>query len=162
MKVLGIDPGLNGAIASWDGEELTMFKIPSVKAAGRGREVVWADLVLLFELLILDIDHVFIEKVGSMPGQGVSSMFKFGYVAGGLRGIVAERRLSLTMVTPRMWKKAVGVPSDKKITVARACELFPDHAQSFRGPRGGYIDGLAEAALIAYYGYQKLTVGVDK
>jgi hypothetical protein len=38
--------------------------------------------------------------------------------------------------------------------VEKASELFPDHAYMFYGPRGGLIDGNAEAALIAYYGYQ--------
>lgn len=165
MKVVGIDPGLNGGIAMWDGESLFLTEIPTVKAAKRGNEVTWSVLYDWFDMSFCGADHAYIEKVNAMPktgagqgkGQGVASAFKFGYVAGGLRSMIASRHIPCTLVPPNTWKQAIKVPKAKDGAVARADQLFPDYASMFRGPRGGLKDGPAEAALIAYYGYLQLT-----
>ena len=154
--VLGIDPGLSGALASWDGEELVLYEIPTVKAQGRGREVDWSVLYQEWQVNFWNCDHVFLERVMSRPGEGVSSAFKFGFVTGGLRGIIAAMELPVTLVTPNVWKKHYGIQASKTGAVRRASELFPTYAQQFRGPKGGLKDGAAEAALIALYGYHKL------
>lgn len=157
MKILGIDPGLNGAMAQWDGSELTLLEVPTAKARTRGREVLWTTLNGLWDEKFFWAEHVFMERVAARPGQGVSSMFKFGLVFGGFHGIVAAKLLPLTLVTPTVWKKAMGVAgTSKEGAVIRAAELFPAYATDFRGPKGGIKDGVAEAALIAYYGRQKL------
>ncbi len=39
MRILGIDPGLSGALAFWDGGALEVYDVPAVKARTRGREV---------------------------------------------------------------------------------------------------------------------------
>ena len=159
MRVGGVDPGINGAIASWDGERLVTLKIPSVKAKGRGNTVDWIKLAKDTVFYFPFVDHWYIEEVGAMPGQGVSSMFKFGYVAGALRGIISSMSAPITMVRPSVWKPDMAVTKDKKQTAARAAELFPQDANLFYGPRGGVEDGVAEAALIAFYGRKKL-IGV--
>jgi crossover junction endodeoxyribonuclease RuvC len=156
MKVLGIDPGLSGAIVSYDGEFICPLVIPTTKAKTRGREVTWPALALDFELLMADADHAFIEQVGAMPGQGVSSMFKFGYVAGGLRGLVAAAKIPVTMVTPQVWKRTMHVTSSKDVARARAGDIFPLQAKLFERKKD---EGVAEAALIAMYGYCILNVG---
>ena len=93
----------------------------------------------------------------SRPGEGVSSAFKFGVVFGGLRAITAAKGVPITLVNPSVWMKGMGVGrGSKEASVIRASELFPTYAAEFRGPRGGIKDGVAEAALIAKYGYDKL------
>lgn len=154
--VLGIDPGLSGALASWDGEELVLYEIPTMKAQGRGREVAWSELYQEWQAHFWNCDHVFLERVMSRHGEGVSSAFKFGFVTGGFRGIIAAMELPVTLVTPGVWKKHYGIQASKLGAVRRASELFPSYARLFRGPKGGLKDGPAEAALIALYGYDKL------
>lgn len=156
MVVLGIDPGLSGAFAQWDGEELILYEIPSVEARTRGREVNWPLLWQDWSVYFWEAQHVYLERVSSRPKEGVASAFKFGTVFGGLRAMVAAKELPLTMVTPHVWKKHYGIMASKKGAVLRASELFPGHADMFRGPRGGMKDGVAEAALIARYGYNQL------
>lgn len=156
MSILGIDPGLNGGLAWFDGKDLALFEIPTVKARARGNEVVWTALADTVKRIVegpYGVRAAWVERVSAMPGQGVASMFKFGYVAGGLHGLLAANRVPVNFVMPAMWKRALSVPAAKEGAVARACELFPKDAGSFRGPRGGWKDGLAEAALIAYYGF---------
>ncbi len=158
MIVLGIDPGMKGALAQYDGLHLTLYPIPTAKSTGRGREVLWTELTSSWDTLFPFVSHAFLERVHSRPGEGVSSAFKFGRVFGGLEAAIATRRIPMTLVTPSVWMKAMGVGrGSKEASVIRAAQLFPDNAPQFRGPRGGILDGLAEAALIALYGHRKLT-----
>lgn len=154
--IIGIDPGLDGGIAILEGPKaLTVHDIPTLKERTRGREVDWAALSRLYmQYDIFEIEHAFIEQVHSMPKQGVASSFKFGYVAGGLRGLVAAWGIPTTMVTPQRWKKGLKLARTKDAAVARASELWPK--VNFHGPKGGLRDGVAEAALIAYYGWKEL------
>jgi len=157
MKVLGIDPGLDGALALYEGGNVvSILAIPAIKSTGRGREVAWDVLVFNWTAMFPKIDHVFIEKQGVRPGTGASAYFKAGVVYGGLIGIIVSRRLPYTLVTPTVWKKHYSLPAAKEAAVIRASQLFPTNAGSFYGPKGGLRDGNAEAALIAYYGYAKL------
>ena len=152
--VLGIDPGLSGGFA-WLGDgPLKTFPFPSVKAA-KGREANWA---LIADALDFNpvIDHAFIERVGAMPNQGSSSGFKFGFNAGGVRGMVAMLRVPVTYIIPTTWKKFHKLPASKDASRARASELFPANAHEFARVKD---DGVAEAALIAYYGRAKLLKG---
>jgi len=156
MNILGIDPGLTGAIAMWDGHNLTIQPIPTVKVTTRGRDVDWGTLNHIWDEHFFWADHAFIERVASRPGQGVASMFKFGMVYGGLRSMAASKLVPSTLVLASKWKKSYSLSAEKEAAVARAIELFPASASLFRGPRGGMLDGIAEAALIARYGYDQI------
>jgi len=156
MLVLGIDPGSSGAVAMYNGESLWVVDMITIKAKARGRDIVWPQIVeeLASEGFVL-ADHCFIEKVGAMPGQGVSSMFKFGHSAGVILGWALANFISVNYVTPPVWKKYHGlIGSDKGASRSRASYLFPSYCDMFKR---GKDDGRAEAALIAYYGYYKLT-----
>ena len=77
VSVLGIDPGLSGAIASFDGSTLVCWPIPSIKAKGRGREIDLYALNALYPFFD-GCDAVYLEQVGARPREGLSSAFKFG------------------------------------------------------------------------------------
>ena len=161
MNVLGIDPGLSGALAMYNECGLQdIYEIPTAKSTGRGREVLWSKLNQEWDDRFLLAEHVFLERVMSRPGEGVSSAFKFGLVFGGLRGMIAAKLIPITLVTPSVWMKEMEVGrGSKEASVIRAEQLFPSHASQFRGPKGGKRDGAAEASLIAKYGFDKLTNG---
>lgn len=155
MLVIGIDPGNNGAVAMYNGEELWIVDMISIKAKARGREVVWPQVI---ESLAIEgfglADHCFIEKVGAMPGQGVSSMFKFGYAAGVILGWALSNFLPVTLVTPQEWKKYHKlIGTGKGSSRSKASYLFPSYCDLFKRVKD---DGRAEAALIAYYGFYKM------
>jgi crossover junction endodeoxyribonuclease RuvC len=183
MVVIGIDPGLSGAIAFIErrpGGEiwLEVFDVP-VHQIKRGKSAKKElDIQALsnffdpqikvvpfipgnhlhFEKRTWPPTHAFIEQVGAMPGQGVSSMFAFGKVYGAIIACVACHCIPHTLVTPVKWKKAVGVPvgggASKDGSRARASQLMPQHASLWARAKD---DGRAEAALIAYYGLQDLS-----
>jgi crossover junction endodeoxyribonuclease RuvC len=153
VRVLGLDPGQSGAYASWDGHDLTTYKVPSYKSSGRGKEVDWLMLAEAFELMFGGCDHAFIEKVGARPQDGGSSAFKFGSTYGAQRMLVVVNRIPITDVAPTTWKMTMGLSSDKKKSFALARQLFPSYSHLFDQKND---DGVAEAALLAYYGRQKL------
>ena len=108
---VGIDPGVNGAIACITSDDL--FVTPCPKTI--------ADMNDTVEQLVMVHKHTgyrvyaVIEAVHSMPKQGVSSTFKFGRNYGEWLGILAGNKIPYTQVTPQMWMKHYGsMPKDKK------------------------------------------------
>jgi crossover junction endodeoxyribonuclease RuvC len=96
--------------------------------------------------------HVFIERVGAMPKQGVASTFRFGYAAGAIHGLLTAFEIPLSFVTPQTWRRAMAVSGvGKDACRARACELFPTQADQFARQKDEHR---ADAALIASYGHR--------
>ena len=82
MKIIGIDPGLSGAIAILENKNvLKLFDMP-VMAEGKKnkKQLNSAQLVNIIKKNINKSDDiaVVVEQVNAMPGQGVTSMFNFG------------------------------------------------------------------------------------
>jgi len=160
MIYIGIDPGLNGAIAFLDMEigHLSVLDMPTFEVKRNNklkREVSPQGLANIFDLTdgpAWNIREVVLERVGAMPGQGVSSVFSFGRSVGVIEGVLAARGLSVSIVTPQAWQKAAGVRGGKDGSRMRACELFPNYANLFARKKD---DGRADAALMAWYAATK-------
>lgn len=154
MIYCGIDPGLNGAIALYDGgtgEILHAFDVPLKKVQGRKPALDYLSLVERFSDLPSPGKSV-IEQVGAMPGQGVSSMFRFGEAYGALTMLLAAERGDYFKVTPQKWKKTLKLEGlDKEAVVRRAIDLFGESASRFLKRKKDH--NRAEAMLLAYYGY---------
>ena len=150
--VIGIDPGISGAISVFSRFPNTMhdvFDMPTLEVdSGKTKKRHISASGLRDILVTFPTAHVVIEKVGAMPGQGVSSMFNFGRSAGIIEGVVAALRMPHTCVTPATWTKAVGRAAGKDASRMRAMELFPTRADLFKRAKD---DGRADAALIAYW-----------
>ena len=148
MRVIGIDPGASGALVVLEDDvpiEWTLMPTMKVGSATRVNGASVARFVHESKA-----EHVFIEQVGAMPGQGVASMFNFGHSAGTVLGVVAALMIPYTMVTPQSWKKAAGLSgTDKDAARARALQLWPDWRELDKKGAG---QALADAALIARYG----------
>jgi crossover junction endodeoxyribonuclease RuvC len=150
--VIGIDPGISGAISVFSRFPNTLhdvFDMPTLEVdSGKTKKRHISASGLRDILVSFPTAHVVIEKVGAMPGQGVSSMFNFGRSAGIIEGVVAALRMPHTYVTPATWTKAVGRAAGKDASRMRAMELFPSKADLFKRAKD---DGRADAALIAYW-----------
>ena len=79
--------------------------------------------------------------------------FNYGKVYGCLEIIFSGRKAELSEVYPITWKSAFKLSKDKELSM-RACKfLYPESEKLIYGPKGGALDGIAEAILIAHYGY---------
>lgn len=148
--ILGADPGIHGAIALLGTRgSLEIFDMPTIRA---DKKLHVDDYTLARKIDAFGknyIETAFIERVHAMPKNGAVSMFSFGTSYGILRGVIAASFIPAVLVTPQSWKKDLGITSDKKQSLAKARELFPEYLHLFSRQKD---DGRAEAALLAYYG----------
>lgn len=97
-----------------------------------------------------------LEKVGAMPGQGVTSMFSFGKSAGFIEGVLQACEIPYQLITPQKWKKEFMLNSSKQKSCEVCRKLFPT-VNLKRTPRCRIDDdGMAEALLMAEYARRKL------
>lgn len=163
---IGIDPGASGAIALFDGATLRVFDMPVVTVKRGTRTVRQTDAVLLKDVIAGTMTAygipyygcaATVERVGAMPGQGVSSMFAFGRAAGVIEGVLAGLGVETTLVSPQVWQAAMGVKGLGKDGARRhAAALYPAQASLFARKKD---DGRADATLIATYAWHKVQRG---
>ena len=97
---------------------------------------------------------VVLEQVGSMPGQGVASTFKFGKSFGILIGVAQALDMPTERVRPQKWKKEFElIGKDKDASRHKATELWPDMAEKWKLKKD---NGKTDAALIAEWGRRTL------
>lgn len=152
--VLGVDPGFSGALALYniDSQKLeTVIDMPLVASPKKSgtRQIDPYAMGLWLEAYSADIVLAVIEAVGSRPGEGVSSVFKFGYGAGIIAGVVAASLIPMHLTPPATWKLLMNLSSDKRLSCTKAAKLFPNFEKQFSRVKD---NGRAEAALLAKFG----------
>ena len=130
MKIIGIDPGLNGAIVILENNKvLSVFDMPVMSEGKKNkRQLNSAQLVRIIKenTLANDDINVVVEQVNAMPGQGVTSMFNFGQTFGAIKGICAALNLPIFFVRPAKWKKHFDlINSSKDASRTKAIEMYP-------------------------------------
>ena len=130
MKIIGIDPGLSGAIAILENNKvLRIFDMPVMSEGKKNKRQI--NSALLVNILKDNISNneeisVVIEQVNAMPGQGVTSMFNFGQTFGAIKGICAALQLPIFFVRPSKWKKHFElINSSKDASRTKAIEMYP-------------------------------------
>ena len=155
MKVLGIDPGIHGALAIIDindgavPELIAVCDVPTigVKAKERANTMIVRDWLLAHRP-----DHALIERAGSMPKQGVASTFKYARAVGSLETVVACLDIPYSIIEPAAWKKFHHlIGADKEASRQRVLQLFPNVHTLFSRKMDHQR---AEAVLIALHGVQ--------
>jgi len=148
--IIGIDPGNTGAIAFMTpaGHLVEVVDMP-LMANGKKQQINGAQLKKIIDCY--PVEAAVVEKVGAMPGQGVSSMFNFGMGFGVILGVLAGAGIPATMATPQAWKKAAGlIGKDKDMARTLAQQLYPE------AQLGRKKDiGRADAILIARFGQKE-------
>ena len=130
MIVVGIDPGLSGAIAILENNKvLNIFDMP-VMAEGKKnkRQLNSAQLVSIIKDGTKPESEiaVVVEQVNAMPGQGVTSMFNFGQTFGAIKGVCAALELPIFFVRPSKWKKHFElINSSKDSSRTKVIEMYP-------------------------------------
>jgi crossover junction endodeoxyribonuclease RuvC len=148
VNIIGVDPGLTGACAVLDehGGLITCFDLPVI-GDNKQRRVDAATLADLIRAH-MQVRFAIVEQVHAMPGQGVSSTFKFGMSYGAIYGILGALVIPVRHATAPQWKKASGLDSNAETSRARAIETWPDRAELFARKMD---HNRAEAALLARF-----------
>ncbi len=132
MLIIGIDPGISGAICFFDnGKILDVIEMPTMNEGKKNKRQVngaqiYNEISKRIDKTHNDDVRVVVEQVSAMPGQGVTSMFNFGQSFGIVKGICSAMQLSLYFVRPAKWKKYFNlINSEKDASRTRAIEIFP-------------------------------------
>ncbi len=162
----GIDPGLTGALAVlvshdpfgdrlpvpdiWTVDNFPVFSTKTTTGKTRN-ELDLAGTHQLFERVSPGNGRQVlcaIERVGAMPGQGVTSMFRFGQAYGQVHALAVSVDWAIRHTSPGEWKSGLRLGGGKDDARKRAMEIWPAHAKLFARAKD---DGRADAALIAYW-----------
>ena len=132
---IGIDPGKKGGYAvliddecwrakAWDDDDFTecMRQVSQMTTVARA----------------------VVEKVGAMPGQGVTSMFSLAF------------DIPYQLIPPSVWKKEFSLTHDKSQSIAVCKRLFPNVSLLPKDRCKKESDGIGEALLMAEYARRKL------
>lgn len=144
MIYIGVDPGKKGGYAIIENDAIDVFP--------------WSDQGFvdnMADAMNCGKCVAAVEKVGAMPGQGVTSMFSFGQSFGFILGVLTALGIGYQLVPPRVWKKEYSLTNDKGKSIEVCKRLFPgvDLKRTERCKTDS--DGMAEALLLAEYARRK-------
>ena len=155
MLIIGIDPGISGAICFFEnGSVIDVIDMPFMTDGKKNKKQVngaqiYNEINAKIKNKPLKDILVAIEHVTAMPGQGVTSMFNFGQSFGVLKGVCAAMQLSTFYVRPAKWKKYFNlINSEKSASRTKAIEIFP-YISSILSKKKDV--NKADAILIAYF-----------
>ena len=155
MLIIGIDPGISGAICFMEeGKIIDVIDMPSMADGKKNKKPVNASQVfneISYQIKDKKFDEikVIIEHVSAMPGQGVTCMFNFGQSFGILKGICSAMSLPMFFVRPAKWKKHFNlINSSKDASRTKAIEIFPYFSTNLSKKKDA---NKADAILIASY-----------
>lgn len=161
--IIGIDPGVSGAISVWTPElaELSIWDTNVLYEMVAGFNILSYEKYLQFlqkncmaddvGLIVIEEPVVGFSLKGTKAVQSAAGSFVSLYYAS--RQFVGIHKVMT--VRPHTWKKEIGVTSDKSTSVRKAIEYFPSYKDFFTTPRGKLLDGRAESAIIAWWGKNK-------
>ena len=157
MFIIGIDPGISGAICFLeDGKIIDVIEMPSMAEGKKNKKQVNGNqLFNEIKSRMIEVNQeevcVVVEHVTAMPGQGVTSMFNFGQSFGVIKGICSAMQLPIHFVRPIKLKKYYNlINTSKDASRSRAIEIFPKVSDKLKRKKDS---NKADAILIASYYY---------
>ena len=155
MLIIGIDPGISGAICFFEnGEIKDVIDMPSMAEGKKNKKQInGSQLFNELEIRVKDLQKkniaVVVERVSAMPGQGVTSMFNFGQSYGVIKGICSAMQLPIYFISPSKWKKYFNlIKTSKDASRAKVIEIFPYISSKLQRKKDS---NKAEAILIASF-----------
>lgn len=167
MLVVGIDPGVTGAVAIARSRSGNVFDFPLIETGTtkKRREI---SPLALFDLMgkietlhrnLYGTDQplpmVFVERQQTRPTDGKVQAFTSGFNYGVILSVLPLAKFPCKIVTSVEWKKHFKLMGkDKEASRAEAIRRFPMQEPQLRRKKD---HGRAEALLIAEYGRSLLT-----
>ena len=153
MIIIGIDPGISGAISVVENKKiLEVYDTPTMIDGKKNKRQINSAQVtnIIKERLNKDKEVVVVvEHVNAMPGQGVTSMFNFGQSFGVIKGICAALSLPIYFVRPTKWKKHFNlIKTHKDASRTKVIEVYPELSNKLHRKKDA---NRADAILIALY-----------
>ena len=153
MIIIGIDPGISGAISVLENKKiLEVYDTPTmIEGKKNKRQINSAQVTNIIKERLNNEKEVIVvvEQVNAMPGQGVTSMFNFGQSFGVIKGICAALSLPIYFVRPSKWKKHFNlIKTNKDASRTKVIEAYPEISSKLHRKKDS---NRADAILIALY-----------
>ena len=153
MIIIGIDPGISGAISILENKKiLEVYDTPTmIDGKKNKRQINGAQVTNIIKEFLNSGKKVIVvvEQVNAMPGQGVTSMFNFGQSFGVLKGICSALSLPIYFVRPTKWKKYFNlIKTNKDASRTKVIEAYPEISSKLSRKKDS---NKADAILIALY-----------
>ena len=130
MIIIGIDPGISGAISILENKKiLEVYDTPTMIDGKKNKRQINSAQVtnIIKERLNADKEVVVVvEQVNAMPGQGVTSMFNFGQSFGVIKGICAALSLPIPMLQILYHLVSASIHSFSNFSLASCNTTMPD------------------------------------
>lgn len=157
-KIIGIDPGHQGAIVFFDGSTLEFFKMPLI-VEGKKKEVDFNEVRKVLKKYP-DV-HILLER--AYGGQmGSTGAFNYGRDFAKLEIAIMSCKNPVTYIEPSKWTKKMheGISADlkPKVKSVRAIQrLLPKIVNKVPKNKNGKMhEGVLDGLLIAEYGRKYL------
>lgn len=160
--ILGIDPGITGAIAILRPENeklrfVAVFDMPfyELKVSGKNRKRIdLTGLSFLLDQYSRNTKFAMIEDVGQVgTNADPFSAFVFGFATGAVHGALAMAGVKTEKVKPQVWKNYLGLDADKEKSLNLAIKLFPESQKYLKRKMD---HGRAEAILMAWFAFKHM------
>ena len=163
--IVGIDPGQKGALAVIGDGALQVYDLkPCYKKTGASNSLdPFLFNNLIFKTLPPSVGEVmvFCEESQVIGGggikAGIKSLRSIFDARGVMRSVFWTWGYKINYIQPQVWKRALELLGHTKFdSVEKACQIFPESKNLFKKQYHGRfipLDGRAEAALIAHYGW---------
>ena len=153
MIILGIDPGVSGAISILENKKvIDVFEMPTmIDGKKNKKQINGSQVANIFRetMNVYKETIVVVEHVNAMPGQGVTSMFNFGQSFGVIKGISSALKLPIYFVRPTKWKKHFNlIKTNKDASRTKVIEVYPEISSKLSRKKDS---NKADAILIARY-----------
>lgn len=144
MRYGGIDPGQKGAVGIiGNGRFEDVYSLPFI-----GKDLDLNDLIASLrphkEGLCVAVELPLAPRT-----SGTTTALAIGKSYGLLKAALIILEIPYEEVSSAGWKNRMKVTADKMSSINLAMKLFPSARSALQGPRGGWLDGRAEALLIA-------------
>lgn len=134
MRIIGIDPGVTGALAVVRGKSGSMvveavYDLPTIAektSSGKNRRRL--DPVALNKLIkdVGEVDAAVAERLVAGPAISGLAAYSLGMTAGVIGSIFDLSGLTLKLVSPNYWKRQMEIPADKGASRRAITALFND------------------------------------
>ena len=153
MIIIGIDPGVSGAISVLENKKIIeIFDMPTmIDGKKNKRQINGSEVTNIIKKRLNDGKEVIVvvEQVNAMPGQGVTSMFNFGQSFGVIKGICSALSLPIYFVRPTKWKKHFNlIKTNKDASRTKVIQTYPGISSQLSKKKDS---NKADAILIARY-----------
>ena len=161
--IIGIDPGVSGAIAFIGDNDAAAVRDAPTYQPGKRRRIAAGEFARIVRAHLADEKlrrsgetvTAFIEAAWPRPSDGAVFAFTSGHGHGVYVGVLAAMDIPTTAVAPQKWTATLGVQKpkgaekrDKGLSLELARKLFPELALLLRREKD---NGRAEALLIAHF-----------